>query len=148
MPGSARAPTVETMAVTASATSPDDSLRQVVDVNRRHWLVLDEPLDKGGTDDGPTPMELLPAALASCVGVTLRMYAERKGWALTGLVVHVTLDNGVGPPELHVTVDLPPHLDSEQRERLMVVAGKCPVHRVLAAGAVVSEHEVEQPVAA
>ena len=136
------------MAITASARSATNSFRHELDLNGRHTIVVDEPADKGGADSGPTPRELLPAALASCIAITLRLYAERKGWSLRGLEVHVAMDDEVRPPRYGVAVELPAHLDEDQRERLMRVAGKCPVHRLLAEGAVVNQHELERQRAA
>ena len=54
---------------------------------RTHDLVLDEPADVGGTDDGPSPLEMLAASLAGCVAVTMEMYAERKGWDIGGVEI-------------------------------------------------------------
>ena len=83
---------------------------------------------------GPSPTRLLAASLASCTAVTVALYADRKGWNVHGLVVDVDF---AGPPRagerarFDVEVTLPDGLDAEQRERVMVIAGKCPVHRIL-----------------
>ena len=70
------------MSLTATARSAGDTLRQEVLVDGRHRLTTDEPAQLGGTDTGPAPHELVPAALAACVAVTIRMYARTKGWTL------------------------------------------------------------------
>ena len=103
-----------------------------------HEVPVDEPVEEGGTDTGPSPTRLLTASLASCTAITVVMYAERKGWDVDGLEVEVEF---AGTPRagetarFDVAVTLPTDLDPEQRQRIMVIAGKCPVHRILAAGA-------------
>ena len=79
------------MGLTAVARSEHGALRASVDVNGRHVTVTDQPVRLGGTDLGPAPHELLPAALASCIATMISMYARTKGWALGG--VEVTVDN-------------------------------------------------------
>ncbi len=105
-----------------------------VDIDGRHALVADEPPEKGGNDEGPSPTRILAAALASCTAITAEMYADRKGWDVGQLRVEVetTFD---GPVPVHFEVTLHcegAELDDEQRERLRVIAGKCPVHKALA----------------
>lgn len=109
----------------------------------RHRLVVDEPVEKGGADTGPRPTELLGSSLAGCIAITMEMYAERKGWDLGGTEVAVEIGfEGPVPRSFDVTVSLPPQLDAEQRQRLLLIATKCPVHKVLAGEAhvTVSEH--------
>ncbi|PHO00830.1 osmotically inducible protein OsmC, partial [Rhodobacteraceae bacterium 4F10] len=64
---------------------------------RNHFAVIDEPLDKGGDDNGPTPVEYLLTAIGSCVSITLRMYAERKGWDLGRVTVNVSQKEQLTP---------------------------------------------------
>ena len=98
-----------------------------------HTLIGDEPPDKGGTDTGPTPGQLLALSLASCTAITIEMYAERKQWDVGDLEVEVDYDLGETdvPARYEVVLRLPPGLSDEQAERLRVIAGKCPVHRAL-----------------
>lgn len=116
-----------TVTVTATA-SP--KLRNSVTCGP-HALVADEPLAAGGTDEGPMPFELLAAALGACTNMTLRLYADRKGYALEG--VEVTLEQRVEGLERHVVrlITLRGSLDEDARGRLLAIANKCPVHRAL-----------------
>ena len=98
-----------------------------------HTFTVDEPESAGGDDLGPSPQELLAAALASCTAVTIEMYAQRKGWDTSGLTVdvHYTPAERGCPTKFELVLKMPPHLDEEQIERLKVIAAKCPVHRTL-----------------
>jgi putative redox protein len=100
---------------------------------RQHGVTADEPVKDGGQDQGPTPQELLAASLASCMAITVDMYAQRKGWDLGLAEVecrYEQAERGAGT-HFEVVLRLPGSLDDEQRERLRVIAGKCPVHRTL-----------------
>ena len=110
-----------------------------VDIEGGHTIVVDEPHDLGGTDTGPSPGRLLAASLASCTAVTMEIYAERKGWEIGAVEVDVdaTYDGHV-PTAFEVTVRLPAGLGEEQRDRLLAVASKCPVHRALTGEVTVS----------
>ncbi|HMO10193.1 MAG TPA: OsmC family protein [Actinotalea sp.] len=115
---------------------------QEVRVGRHVWTV-DEPVAAGGDDAGPGPYDLLKAAVGSCVSITLRLYADRKGWPVE------TIGVVVGHEKVTVTVDDRPtrrdrfsvdlsftgELSDEQRARLVEIAERCPVHRTLAHGA-------------
>jgi len=97
-----------------------------------HQLLLDEPPEAGGTDSGPRPTQLLGASLAGCIAITVEMYAQRKGWDVGALEVDVEMSyDGVVPKSFEVGLKLPGSLDEEQRRRLLVIATKCPVHKVL-----------------
>lgn len=101
-------------------------------------LRSDEPLEEGGTDTGPTPHELLLAALGACTSMTLRLYAERKGWPLTNAHVRVTGGSQGAGFAITQHVRLDGALDDAQRRRLMEIAGRCPVHRTLTGQIVLS----------
>jgi putative redox protein len=108
-----------------------------------HTVIADEPDDLGGTDAGPTPYDYLLAALGGCTAMTLRMYADRKGWPLESVTVRLSQDR------IHATdceeceteegridrigreVELEGPLEDEQRRRLLEIADMCPVHRTL-----------------
>ena len=111
---------------------------------REHHLTADEPEDNGGDDTGPSPQELLAASLASCTAITIEMYAKRKGWEIGDLSVDVDYEPAQrgSPTKFKMAVQLPKELPEDQRERLMQIAAKCPVHRTLE-GEVMFEESVE-----
>jgi putative redox protein len=127
----------------ASARREDGRLSQTVAI-RGHTLVSDEPKDEGGDDSGPSPQELLAASLASCTAITMEMYAKRKGWEVGDVAVHVDYEPAQrgSPTRFRMRVDFPKEVPEEQRERLMQIGAKCPVHRVLE-GEVMFEETVE-----
>lgn len=113
-----------------------------VELEGGHDLRVDEPADRGGTDTGPRPTQLLGTSLAGCIAITIEMYAGRKGWDVGQIEVDVEVGyDGPVPNSYEVGVKLPGELDEEQRRRLLVVATKCPVHKVLAGEAHVSVTE-------
>ncbi len=121
----------------------DGGVRNDVSI-REHHLVADELPDEGGHDDGPSPLELLAGSLASCTAITMQMYAERKGWDIGDLTVGVDYQPAQkgAPTRFELVVDLPKELPEEQREKLMQIAAKCPVHRTLE-GEVMFEERLE-----
>jgi len=104
----------------------------VIDI-RGHQLTVDEPVDRGGADEGPTPQELLAASIASCTAITLEMYANRKGWDLGEVEVEVEYANAErgSPTQFNLVLRLPDSCSEEQVNALRVIATKCPVHRLL-----------------
>ncbi len=115
-------------------------------VAEQHHLLADEPEHVGGADLGPTPYAFLLAGLGSCTAMTLRMYADRKKWPLEQVTVHLDhcrehrkdseTDMDEGPQsamldKLERSIHLEGPLDKEQRQRLLEIANRCPVHRTL-----------------
>ena len=104
-----------------------------VEIQGGHRLVIDEPQEAGGANEGPSPTRALAATLAACTAITMEMYAARKGWELGEVEVEVEMEYGQSavPSSFVVISRLPKELTEEQAERLNVIAGKCPVHRAL-----------------
>jgi putative redox protein len=119
-----------------------DGFAHEVEMEGGHTLVVDEPAAAGGTDTGPSPTRLLAASLASCTAITIEMYAERKGWDVGPIEVDVDYAyEGAVPSTYTVSLRLSPELSDEQRERLLKIAARCPVHKVLAGEASVTVSE-------
>lgn len=117
-----------------------------VEIEGGHTVLVDEPAEAGGSDSGPSPTRLVAAGLASCVAVTIEMYAERKCWDVGPVEVDVDVEyRDFAPRSFAVTLHLPAQLSDEQRERLLVIAQKCPVHRVLASETPVTISDTVEP---
>lgn len=104
------------------------------EANTRHFKwAIDEPADVGGNDTAPTPTELLYGSLAGCVAITIRLYAERKGWDTGEINVDVyTVNNGTKDLEIHKKIEFGnKDLTEEQLKRLYIIAEKCPVSKLL-----------------
>ena len=113
---------------------------------RSHAFVADEPRDVGGTDTGPTPYEQLLGALAGCTAMTVRMYADRKGWPLEDIVVRLRPvrshaadcadceTKAVSVGQLEREVEFTGELTDEQRARLLWIADRCPIKQSLERG--------------
>lgn len=118
--------------------------------NGLHQVVMDENVEDGGEDLGATPSEMLLSALGGCTAVTALMYAKRKGWPVEDITVSVTHDKidprtseaftaeeveNAGPTGkldlFHMTLVVKGDLEPEQLDRLLEIANRCPVHRVL-----------------
>jgi len=130
--------------VLRNVTVDDGAVRysQIITAGR-HVLRGDEPIEAGGSDTGPNPYDLLLAALGSCASMTVRMYADRKQWPLEG--VHIELSYGATHADdsatcetetrmitdIEMKLSFAGDLSEPQRERLLEIANKCPVHRTL-----------------
>jgi len=104
-----------------------------------HHILADEPASFGGTNKGLTPYGFLSAGLGACTSMTIRMYARRKGWPLTGVSVDISHGkahvDGAKIDHFNRTITLEGNLDTDQRARLLEIADKCPVHKTLEAEA-------------
>ncbi|TDE40263.1 bifunctional alpha/beta hydrolase/OsmC family protein [Antarcticimicrobium sediminis] len=151
LPAPAPRPDTPEGVVRVAEADPDGFLQDVQ--SGPHHLLADEPRAVGGTERGLSPYGLLAAGLGACTSMTIRMYARRKNWPLTGVSVDISHDKqhaadvGNGTPgkidrftrEIRLCGDL----DAEQRARLLEIADKCPVHRTLSHGAQVDSRLVE-----
>ncbi len=109
---------------------------------KSHHFVADEPASYGGDDTGPTPYDLLLAALGTCTAMTMKMYADRKKWPLTSSTIALRHDrnhaddcdhcaDGAQIQALHYEIELSGDLTDEQHDKIIEIAKKCPVHRTL-----------------
>lgn len=119
------------VASNGSALGQDISIRQF-------QLTADEPPEIGGDDVGPAPTELLLASLGACKAITLRMYAARKGWDLQDVAVALASEQVGDRTLIQAELKVAGDLDTAQRQRLLEIADRCPVQRLLT-GAVVVE---------
>lgn len=122
----------------------------------KHHLLADEPKNIGGQDLGPTPYELVAAGLGACTSMTIKMYTERKGWAVEVINVHLSYEgNHVDDCEncedqerkigrFIRKIELKGKLDKKQKQRILAIANKCPVHRTLEQGTKVHTELIEQ----
>jgi uncharacterized OsmC-like protein len=118
------------------------AFRNEVEAGVHRW-VLDEPASAGGTDEGPTPYDMLASALGGCTSMTLAFYARRENLPLEGVDVTVTHDRQSAKDcvdcttqmgfihRFHVAIQLHGPLTDEQRQHLLEVAGRCPVKKTL-----------------
>jgi putative redox protein len=99
----------------------------------KHTIIGDEPTADGGSDEGMNPHEILVAALGACTCATLRMYADRKEWPVEGVQVTLTLTHDEEKSATNITrkIELTGQLTDEQKDRLLAIANKCPIHKTL-----------------
>jgi putative redox protein len=110
-------------------------MRHVVQV-RDHQFAIDGSVEEGGLDSGPSPHDLYDAALVSCKALTLVWYAKRKAIPMTDVQITVERDASAerqGVYRLATTLHLGGDLSEAQRQELLTVAGKCPVHKLMTA---------------
>ena len=98
---------------------------------RNHFVVTDVPVTDGGEDSAPTPVEYLLTAIGSCVAVTLRMYAARRNWDVGEITVNVFQLKDEQGSYLTEEISFENDITEDQRKRLLVFAGKCPVARMV-----------------
>ncbi|WP_065814140.1 OsmC family protein [Hymenobacter sp. DG25B] len=112
----------------------------------RHTFFVDEPVEVGGQDQGPTPYDMLLSALGTCTAITLRLYASRKQWPLEAIEIGLRHQRvheqdcehpeepGFMLEEVHKEIRLLGPLTNEQRQRLQLISEKCPVQKTLTSG--------------
>jgi len=122
----------------ARAAAKQAEARYSVNIRAGHHdLIGDEPVSVGGGDRGPSPFGLVLAGLAACTAITLRMYAERKNWPLSGLAVDLQYFRDDKSFRIERTLHVEGDLDAEQRARLADIAERTPVTLALKAGATI-----------
>ncbi len=140
--GGRAAPTAAPGTVVVAETGQGKFANQI-SIGGRHTLTADEPPEVGGSDTGPTPYDLLLAGLGACKAMTMRLYAERKGYALDRAQVTLSHDKihardcedcetaGGRIDRIQTEIELSGDLDAEARGNIAAIAEKCPVHRTL-----------------
>ncbi len=96
-----------------------------------HHFISDEPISLGGKNLGPGPFDLLLSSLGSCTAMTLRMYINRKKWSVTEIKIYLRSERVNGSFHIHRAIEIEGALDEIQKARLLEIADKCPVHKVL-----------------
>lgn len=96
-----------------------------------HEIITDEPLEDGGHNAGFDPYELVLAALATCTTATMKMYADRKRWKLEKIDIQLSMRTENGIQHIQRDIQVIGDLTDEQKARLLMIAEKCPVHKIL-----------------
>lgn len=136
--------TDETLDEAIASQTGQGRFQLAISAGGAHFLA-DEPVAVGGLGTGPTPYQMLAAALAACTTMTLQLYADRKGWPVR---VHCTAvghrrEDGSSPPDVFSRrIKFEGEIQADQRAKLLEIADRCPVHRTLTEGARVRTAEV------
>ena len=134
--------------VDAEAEETGDGKFQVAISTGDHVFLADEPVSVGGGGTGPSPFDLLSAALAACTTMTLRLYADGKKWPVTRIRAAVGHHKELADPQpdlFNVRISIEGAIDAEQRTRMMEIAERCPVHKTLERGARFTTAEGDPP---
>ncbi len=119
---------------TLSASIGRDHYKTLLTAGRHH-ILADEPLDEGGTDLGLAPYQFVLAGLAACKVMTVRFYADRENWPLervdANLVMDVQREGSKTIVDINAQLQFTGNLSSEQKQKLLIIADKCPVHKLL-----------------
>jgi putative redox protein len=125
----------------------EQSFKTVIRSERHEWIA-DEPTSLGGQDSGPNPFDYLLSSLGSCIAITLRMYAERKGLSVRSIRVDLSMDsrreNGKAVTTIYKNIDIDGDLTPEQHDRMLEIAEKCPIH-VMLTGDIKVEQDIPMP---
>jgi putative redox protein len=97
----------------------------------KHQLTADEVASNGGDDKGVNPQEMLLASLGACTSMTIQMYAQRKGWPVEQVEVSLSATKDDDGYHISRNISFGDKLDAEQRSKLLEIANKCPVHKIL-----------------
>ncbi len=98
-----------------------------------HIVMADEPTELGGGNLGFTPTELLESSLAACTAMTIRLYADRKGWDLEKVEIKVGFKRNISTNQITFKkeIQLSGNLNQEQREKLLDMGSKCPIEKMI-----------------
>ncbi len=139
----------------AKVILPKEGLQTTI-VSGNHTYYADEPIEDGGTDTGPSPTQMVMGALGSCIAMTMRLYADRKGWSLEGVELDLDFERFRSKDypayegeqryvhEITKKVTLHGALTPEQKERIIEIGGMCPVHLLIASPSFFVEEILEQ----
>src|SRR5699024_292639 len=121
------------MVYTLKANIGRDTFKTHLSTNK-HEFIADEPEEMGGKDLGPDPFELSLSSLAACKAMTMRMYADRKKWDLESVSMELTLEVKQSDQQqttyINVNIVMAGDLDDQQRQRILAIADKCPIHKL------------------
>jgi len=121
----------------ATVTSGSSDFEMVATI-RNHKVIIDESAGNGGQDKGAAPTEMLCASLASCTAITIKMYLNHKQWKTDGITVDVSQSaNAEGKNVFSSNIEVKGAFDAEQKNRILAIANKCPVHKALEAGNII-----------
>lgn len=117
---------------TTIATIGKQKYKTELQVNN-HIIIADEPVEVGGKDLGFTPSELLQSSLASCSAMTIRMYADRKGWDLEKVEIEVGFKRNISTGEVTFKkeIKLYGNLTDDEQEKLLEMGSKCPIEKMI-----------------
>lgn len=104
---------------------------KVINTVENHSWIADEPLELGGQDEGPKPMELFLSSLASCILITLRIYAQRRNWDAGEIHIDLTLNELNEGVEIIKDITFSGNLEDSQKEKLYEISKRCPVAKIL-----------------
>ena len=119
----------------ASKTILSSNSYKAIAFSRAHEMNMDRPFEDGGNNTSATPIEYLLAAIGGCVSMTLRVFANKKGWDLGEITVHVAQKNKLTSNGLTTSlieeISFEKEITEEQSKELLLIAGKCPVVQLL-----------------
>ena len=115
----------------ASASAHINVDYTVVNTGGNHTFFADEHIDFGGQDKGPKPTEMFLAALASCILITLRMYAKRREWEVGEIHIDLTMNATEDGTEIVKNIEFSGVLNDEQKKRLLDISNRCPVAKII-----------------
>ena len=131
---------------TVKVTTGQQKYKTVVHANG-HGVIVDEPANMGGSNLGMDPFALLLGSLGSCTAITIKMYADRKGWELDSTTVELSIEREIvdGKERAEITTNIlfTGNLSDEQKKRLLQIAHACPVHKTLLGEIVIVDKKLD-----